>query len=54
MKEEKIHIGALVKNFVKENNINASELARKLGEECMGGKERLKNATKSLRPVQKR
>ena len=31
MKEEKIHVGALVKDFVKENNINASELARKLG-----------------------
>ena len=31
MKDEKIHIGALVKKFVKENNINASELARKLG-----------------------
>ena len=31
MKDEKIHIGALVKQFVKENNINASELARELG-----------------------
>lgn len=31
MKDEKIHIGALVKKFVKENNINASELARELG-----------------------
>lgn len=31
MKDEKIHIGALVKQFIKENNINASELARELG-----------------------
>ena len=30
MKEEKIHVGALVKDFVKENNINASELAIQL------------------------
>lgn len=31
MQGEKIHIGAMVKDFVKQNNINASELARKLG-----------------------
>lgn len=31
MQEEKTHIGAMVKDFVKQNNINASELARKLG-----------------------
>ena len=31
MSYTKIHLGKLIQTFVKENNINSSELARKLG-----------------------
>ena len=31
MSKNEIHIGKLVKNFVKENHINSAELARKIG-----------------------
>lgn len=31
MKRDDIHIGNLIKNFVKENHINSAELARKIG-----------------------
>ena len=31
MDYKKIHIGKLIQTFVKENNINSAELARKLG-----------------------
>jgi transcriptional regulator with XRE-family HTH domain len=31
MKRNDIHIGNLIKNFVKENHINSAELARKIG-----------------------
>jgi len=31
MVRNNIHIGKLVKNFVKENHINSAELARKIG-----------------------
>lgn len=31
MNKRNIHIGNLVKNFVKENHINSAELARKIG-----------------------
>lgn len=31
MNKNNIHIGNLVKNYVKENHINSAELARKIG-----------------------
>jgi len=31
MDYKKIHIGKLIQTFVKENNINSAELARKIG-----------------------
>ena len=31
MKYKKIHLGRLIQSFVKENNINSAELARKIG-----------------------
>jgi len=31
MNYEKIHLGKLIQTFVKENNINSAELARKVG-----------------------
>lgn len=31
MKRSDIHIGSLIKNFVKEKHINSAELARKIG-----------------------
>lgn len=31
MKENNIHIGKLVQDFVKQNHINSAELARKIG-----------------------
>ncbi|MCL2649719.1 MAG: hypothetical protein FWD60_01685 [Candidatus Azobacteroides sp.] len=31
MNHKKIHIGKLIQTFVKENNINSAELARKIG-----------------------
>lgn len=31
MSENDIHIGNLIKNFVRENHINSAELARKIG-----------------------
>lgn len=31
MKKSQIHIGHLIEGYIRQNNINASELARKLG-----------------------
>ena len=31
MEHKKIHLGKLIQTFVKENNINSAELARKIG-----------------------